>query len=279
MKFSHALFLGLLLPVAVRAAGEPGEGAGAAATPRAALRELTTDRPDATESPTTVDAGHVQLELSLAAHTRDRRTPERDGGRSEEWNVLPVNVRFGLRPNLEVQVVVDNLVRTETRGPAGGRAERATGWGDVTLRMKRNLRGNDGDATAFAVMPWVKLPTASGDVGNGRVEGGLILPATFSLGGVALAAMTEVDLVRDDADRGYTLGWFNTLTHGFAVTPRLGAFVELTSRSGTGRHALTFNTGLTYAVHPDLQLDAGVNLGVSRAAPDRVLFAGMSRRF
>lgn len=276
---SHALMLGLLLPVAGRAAAEAGEGSAAAAAPRGALREMTTDRPDATESPFTVDAGHVQVEWSLAAHTRDRRTPARDGAVTETWNVLPVNVRFGLGDRLELQVVVDNYVRSKTTATTPERTEHTTGFGDVTLRMKRNLRGNDGGATALALLPWVKVPTASGGVGNGRVEGGLIVPATFAIGRVALAAMTEVALVRDDADRAHVVGWLNTLTHGFGVTERLGGFVEVTSGVGTGGHALTFNVGFTYAVHRDLQLDAGINLGVSRAAPDRVLFAGMSRRF
>jgi hypothetical protein len=37
-----------------------------------ALRELTTDRPDATESPFTIDAGRLQLELEAVSYTRDR---------------------------------------------------------------------------------------------------------------------------------------------------------------------------------------------------------------
>src|SRR5688572_5942243 len=32
-------------------------------TPRAQMREMSTDRPDQTESPYTVDAGHVQVEM------------------------------------------------------------------------------------------------------------------------------------------------------------------------------------------------------------------------
>ena len=38
-------------------------------TPRALLRELTTDRPDKTESPYTVDAGHVQIEADLVNYS------------------------------------------------------------------------------------------------------------------------------------------------------------------------------------------------------------------
>src|SRR5687767_2381830 len=40
-------------------------------TPRALMREMSTDRPDTTESPRTVDAGHFQLEMSFVDFTRE----------------------------------------------------------------------------------------------------------------------------------------------------------------------------------------------------------------
>src|SRR4051794_22151930 len=58
-------------------------------TPDNLLRELATDRPDATESPFTVDAGHVQIELDLVNYTRNRL----DGVRTTEWGVMPFNLR------------------------------------------------------------------------------------------------------------------------------------------------------------------------------------------
>lgn len=39
-------------------------------TPRELMREMSTDRPDATESPYTVDAGHFQAELSFFDFSR-----------------------------------------------------------------------------------------------------------------------------------------------------------------------------------------------------------------
>ena len=40
-------------------------------TPRGQMRELSADRPDVTESPYTVDAGHVQLEMSFVDYVYD----------------------------------------------------------------------------------------------------------------------------------------------------------------------------------------------------------------
>ena len=41
------------------------------------LREMETDRPDVTESPQTVDAGHFQLETDLMRFQRQRNNEER----------------------------------------------------------------------------------------------------------------------------------------------------------------------------------------------------------
>lgn len=248
-------------------------------TPRELLRDMATDRPDATESPITVDAGRVQVELSFVGYERDVHNPDRDGVRSDSLNLMPVNIRIGLRHDLELQVVLDNYLRTESKAPITGATERASGFGDVSLRLKRNLLGNDGGDTAVALMPFVKLPTNSGGVGNRHVEGGLILPVNFTLGGVGFAVMTELDIVRRESGGGYTVSWFNTFAYGFELTERLGAFLELASTSGQGRHALTGNGGLTYSLNPDLQLDLGLNLGLTRAAPDLAVFTGISRRF
>ena len=57
----------------------------------AQLRPLSTDRPDTTESPRTVDAGHFQFELELAAW-------ERDG-------VVTVLPAFSARPEGDVSFV------------------------------------------------------------------------------------------------------------------------------------------------------------------------------
>ncbi|HEY0944397.1 MAG TPA: transporter [Opitutaceae bacterium] len=254
--------------------------AAALPVPTRAERELTTDRPDATESPFTVEPGRFQIEASVAAYERDRHNPERDDTRVTMWNVAPVNVRIGLTPASEIQVVVDNYLDVEVEQPSTGRRDRRRGFGDVTLRYKHNLWGNDGGTTALGLMPFVKLPTNTDDLGNNSLEGGVIVPFAAELpAGWGLGAMTEVDVIRDEVDDGYDAVWLNTATVGHDLTERLAGFLELALEVGPGKPALSFNTGLTYAVNADLQLDGGVNLGLTRAAPDLVLFVGCTSRF
>jgi hypothetical protein len=73
--------------------------------------------------------------------------------------------------------------------------------------------------------------------------------------------------------------WNNTVTAGHDLTANLGGFVELTSSTGDGSHVATFNCGLTRRFGAHVQFDAGLNVGLSRAAANVSVFTGVSRRF
>lgn len=245
-----------------------------------AARELSTDRPDSTESPFTVDAGRLQLEVSAVGYVRDRHTPDRSGTDAETWNFAPFNLRLGLTSRWELQVVGDAYLRQKIVDRTSGRHIRRRGFGDLALRLKYNAWGNDGGTTAFGLMPFVRFPTASDDLGSGSHEGGIVLPFAMEMGsGMSLGAMTVFEIVRNAADTGHEVVWTNTIVLGRELRGNLGGFVELALETGTGKASASFNTGLTYSIGNDLQLDAGVNLGLTRAAPDLGLFAGFARRF
>jgi hypothetical protein len=89
--------------------------------------------------------------------------------------------------------------------------------------------------------------------------------------------MTSVEFVRTDAGRRAV--WVNTITFARELAENLGGFLEVTSAVGDGAHVATFNCGLTRRLGPRLQLDGGVNLGLSRSAADLTVFAGLARKF
>jgi hypothetical protein len=238
------------------------------------LRELNTDRPDATEGPYTIDPGHVQLELDFASFTRNRL----DGQTTREWSALPFNLRFGILSNFELGVFLEPY-RHLAEQPRGGPNESRSGFGDLTVRTKFNFRGNDDEGTALGLILDVKLPTAHSGLGNDAVEGALIFPVAGKLGrGWEFGAMTEVEFRHRDG--GGTSGvWINSATVGHELGRATSGYLELTSEAGEGPHVATFNLGLTFRLDANTQLDGGVNLGVSRAADDAQFFTGISRRF
>jgi hypothetical protein len=247
-------------------------------TPDSLLRDLSTDRPDLTESPYTVDAGHLQIEMDLVTHARD----DEGGARAESWGVAPINVKLGLTPSADLQIVAETHRHDRvTLHPTGARAD-ASGFGDVTLRLKRNLWGNDGGTTALALMPFVKIPTAADKMGNGAVEGGMIVPLAIALpSDLGLGVMGELDWLEDLDGDGHHAEWIGTATVGRDVAGPIGAFVEIAAATRPAREGdaiVTFDAGLTALLTASLQLDGGVLLGVSDAADDRALFLGLSFR-
>ena len=247
-------------------------------TPPDLLREITTDRPDKTESPITVDAGHFQLEMDFATYTYDRSRHET----TKSWAVSPTNLKIGLLNNLDLQLIVEPYNTETTRDRDTGQSHRASGFGDVTLRCKTNFWGNDSGSTAFGMMPFVKLPTAKDDIGNGAVEGGVILPFLVRLpADWELGMEIEVDHARNSMRGGYHQEAVQSVTVGHDIG-KFSAYAELFSNVSNEPHAgwvATFDCGVAYRVTRDVQLDAGINIGLTDAADDLNPFIGLSLRY
>jgi len=229
------------------------------------LRELSTDRPDTTESPFTVDAGHFQFEMEIANWTRD--------GGDREYALGELNAKIGLDACNDLQLVLP-LFRHVRGGDEG--------FDNVQLRLKHNIWGNDGGDTALAVMPFVQIPTANGDLGSGKFEGGVIVPFAFSgPGDWAFGVQAEGDLVTSEDD-SYDFAFLASATASHAITETTGFFVELVSILDTGSSSdweAYFNTGFTWAINPLTQLDGGIRVGLTDASADFSPFIGISTKF
>lgn len=251
--------------------------------PAAGLRELSTDRPDKTESPYTVDAGHFQMEMDLVSYTHDRDQSAGGDVRTDALAIIPLNLKVGLLSNVDLQFVIETYNHVRINDRMAGTVAKRSGFGDVTTRLKLNLWGNDGGRTAFALMPFVKFPSNQDGLGNHAVEGGLILPLAVELpGGWGMGVMTEVDCLRNENGPGHHASFINSLTFSHDLVGRLGGYVEFFSEVGTERATPwvgTVDLGLTFGLTENVQLDAGINLGVTESADDYNPFVGLSVRF
>jgi Putative MetA-pathway of phenol degradation len=255
------LFLALLLVLPVDALAQE--------------REMVTDRPDKTESPYTVPAGRVQIELDLVNYTRDRD----EDVRLETIGVTPVNLKLGVAQNTDLQLIVAPYIHQTATDLQDGTRAKTGGFGDVTIRLKQNLWGNDDGKTAFGLMPYVTLPTSTNGVGTGKVGFGLIAPLAITLSDSAdLGVMTEIDVVEDDDTRGHRVNFVNSATLGFSLTDKLGFYTEIFTEKGADWN-VTGDAGVTYKLTDEFQLDTGLNLGLTDAADDLMVFVGLSRRF
>jgi hypothetical protein len=245
-------------------------------TPRALMRDLSTDRPDVTESAYTVDAGHFQIEMSLVEYAHD----EAGGEELDEFAIAPSNLKVGLLNNVDLQLVFDPYIHQRFRN---GDTTTNDGIGNTQVRMKLNLWGNDGGDSALAIMPFVQFPTADDDLGaTDHVEGGIIVPLSISLPqDWTIAMMGEIDFVRDEADDGYGTSLVHTLSLSRPIVGELGGYVEYVGIAnhdvGLGYLGLV-GGGLTYGLTPDVQLDAAIYFGISDEADDFSAGVGISLR-
>jgi hypothetical protein len=247
-------------------------------TPRQAMREMSTDRPDTTESPYTVDAGHFQVELSLVdyAHNDD------EGVHSEALGVLPSNIKAGLLNNVDIQFVFTPYERVRTK--SAGATDIAEGFSDDSqIRLKINLWGNDSGDTAFALMPFIKFPTGSKDLSNDHVEGGLIVPLAISLPNeFSLGLMAEVDVVYNESSDDYGIDFVHTATVSHSIVGNLSGYVEyigIAPHDTGATYQAIASGGLTYALTDNWIVDCGATVGLSDGADDFTLFVGTSFRY
>lgn len=245
------------------------------------MRPMSTDRPDQTESPYTVDAGHFQVEMDLVSAVFDRDRSGSDDKRTTGWGTS-LNLKAGLLNDVDIQFVLEPYVHTRVKDSVAGSVDTASGFGDFQTRLKVNLWGNDGGSTAFAMMPFVKWPLAESSLRNGKTEGGAIFILGFELpAGWGSAVMTEFDFVANDTG-GYDTEFVNSITFSHDIVGELGGYVEffsVVSSAGDVAWQGQFDVGFTYTVNDDLQLDTGCNFGVTGSAPDFNPFVGISWRF
>ena len=255
-------------------------------TPDRLLRDLTTDRPDTTESPFTVDAGRVQIETNLFGFSRSR--PDVDGTRTDTFEFGTTNIRFGLTSSTELNLVWQpyGVVRTRQSDPVA--VFRSSGIGGLDVRGKINLWGNDTfekpGSTALALLPFITIPT---DRRNGIspefVEGGIIVPYAIKLSekfglGLNVGALRT----KPEADAGYHTEYLASASLAYEWSGKVGTYYEIAGRFGTKDprgDVVNLGTGITFKIDKNTQLDAGVNIGVTSAADRINPFFGLTRRF
>ena len=127
-------------------------------TPDDEMRKFTPDRPAKGFSVRTVDAGHFELETDFVNTTYSNY----QGVITRSIQALDPNFKLGLTDWMDVEVQFNGLQYSRLFDIASGsNMFDGTGFGDVFLRTKMNLFGNDAGPAGFALIPYVKLPSSA----------------------------------------------------------------------------------------------------------------------
>jgi hypothetical protein len=252
-------------------------------TPDDQMRAFTPDRPTQALTPFTVDAGHFQYESDLFDYTHTNYL----GASTISYLTADPTLKLGLTNWVDFEVVLNGYLNSSTHDNLTGALIRnGHGFGDTIFKTKFNVLGNDGGAVALALIPFFKAPSAAPGLGNGLAEGGLIAPLQINLPqDFTLILQTEIDALKNANNDRRHPNFVNlvNLSHALPfISKDLSVEVEFLSSVGADSAipaVYTFDLGLAYFIQPNVQLDVGANLGLTKASPDVNFYTGISTRF
>jgi hypothetical protein len=250
-------------------------------TPAKCMREFDPDRPDITDSPFTIDAGHIEFESGLFNYSLSR--PGAEGSVTEEFDFGATDIRLGITNYAELGIFVQPLNVVHTRFPSSSLDTWHSGPGSLDLHAKFNLFGNDNfektGAIALGLLPSLEIPTEGGE----HVQGSMAVPFAIKLSDKAeLEMMTEYDFVHNETGSGYHVEFLNSASLSYDWTSAFSTYYEVATLFGNEDPSggiVILGTGVLYKFGHDWQFDFGSNFGVTKASDRINPFIGLTKRF
>jgi hypothetical protein len=252
--------------------------ANAASSAVADEQPICTDRPSKSTGECTVPPGRVQVETGLIDWSHDRSS----GVTSNLTTFGSSLIKYGIGDRTDIELGITPVETLRVRGD--GSHEYHSSFGDMVLRLKYRLTRDDAPVQ-IALDPFVKIPTASHSLGNGKIEGGLLIPLGVPIGktGLTLSLDPELDLLADTDGRGRHLATQQVINLGLAVSDAVTISTELWTQwdwdpARTTRQ-VSADAAAAYIIGNNVQLDAGANFGLNGRTADVELYTGVSLRF
>jgi hypothetical protein len=224
--------------------------------------EISTDRPDVTNSSLVVPAGSLQIENGVNFSARD-------GSRFVDGT--NTRLRTGIANCLELLVDVPTYF-------ANVRGREGSGFSDVAPALKWQISPIPGKVDLSAVVG-VALPTGSAGIAGRGAQPYVQFPWSWELhGGWGLSGMfTEFIRPSEPTSKLITEA---TFVIEKKVTERASLFVEYVGDyPANGSPAQLLNSGGLYRLTPTQQVDFHVAVGLNRNAPSYIVGVGYSVRF
>jgi hypothetical protein len=228
------------------------------------------DRPDFTESTSTVRPGGLQAE---GGYTFARSAGERSSSAGE------LLLRIGVTRFAELRLEPGSYSWvTSASGTQSGRED-----GELGAKLRLHDAADEAPSPLPAVSVVLKssVPTGGAVFRENRLQPEVELATEWTLAShVGLG--TNIDLARPVVDGQRHTELAVSASFGFDLSPRFGAFAEgygfVPKASGLKRTGYV-DTGLTAALSADLQVDVRVGLGLNGTPPDYFAGAGLVRRW
>jgi len=255
IKVLRTIILGIGLITTIQAASQSSES----------FENLSIDRPDVSNLPTTVRPGHYQFEIGTESYKNDY---------ARESYLPNFLMRTGLNKKSELRIGINNLQQDSLESKGFDKVLFAT------VSVKYRFVEEKGIRPAIAIQPEFAIPFGSG-IQYRRHE------ANFKQSDYAMFLLFN-NTLHEKVFINYNAGLFwnkkekldylVSASTSFLHTHRLGYFLEVYSLiEDKNELPISFDAGITYLVKPRFQLDA--YFGNREDGEDRYWFYGLGLGF
>ena len=230
------------------------------------LGPLITDRPDATESPSTIPTGYIQIETGSFFESFEENTIK-----TKTYTYNTTLVRLGVLDNIELRLgwdFVENKISNSNNV--------LSGFTPLLLGTKIAITEEKGLCPEIGFLGHLYLPFTAGQDYK---------PDTTSVDFRFAFAHT----LSENASLSYNIGaqWTDnapqasyvyTISYGLSLSEKIGLYTELYGDLPEHNKANHFwDAGLTYLISNNVQLDATIGSSITKGQ-DILLSAGLSFR-
>ncbi len=240
-------------------------------------KPLESDRPDFTDSSTTVGYRRLQIESGY------KYTQAIEGDPTHNAHDLPeLLVRYGLAERLELRVAWDEGMVFESRRDRNtGRLVAESGSTDMDIGFKYALTQQDKWRPQSAIITAVSAPVGTPELSSGQVD--VLINYLYSwefTKKLSLNCSTGSLWTAESGD--HFSQFFQSASLEYELTEKLHVFNEwyvLCRRDfSDNRPQYYYDAGLTYLVTPNFQLDWEAGVGLNHAADGFFTGCGLTIR-
>jgi len=245
-------------------------------TPASQLRPLSADANDGVMDPTTLDAGHVEIQGSLVdyyTYSKDYNSYEHF---SEDHFVWGPRISIGLTHNVDLFLHPSFQVTSYSYSGQYNASHDSSGYEGINIGAKVNLWGNDGGQTAFSVAPYLSFPNHENSVlGGADISFAVRLPNQFYL-----KFMTDPSAINGKHD-SVSFGMENSVSLHRTFYDNLDtyAYLNTTIEPGTVPWYGYAGFGLGYQFTSNFELFGGIGFGLTSNSYDYNPRLGLVLRF
>ena len=230
------------------------------------LGALITDRPDATESPSTIPVGYIQVETGAFYESF-----EDNNIKNETYTYNTTLVRLGLLDYLELRIGWDFV-----ESKFNGFDDDLSGFNPLLLGAKIAISEEKGCIPEIGFLSHLYLPFTAG---NDYKPENTAVDFRFSFAHTLNEKSSlSYNLGAQWGDDSPEAAYVYTLSYGHGITDKLGAYVELYGdlpENNKANHL--WDAGFTYLLSNNVQLDATMGSSITKGQ-DILLSGGISFR-